>query len=105
MLLQQIHIEIAVVLEPGLVALDSQRPDEPQTALGIGEDSHHTGAPPDLLVKAFQHVGRLHVLAVRQRQAEIGQDLLDVVFHPAGELGVFTAPFAKSGGQIAPDLG
>ena len=36
MLLQQIHIEIAMVLEPSLVALDGERPDKAQAALGVG---------------------------------------------------------------------
>lgn len=42
------------------------------------------------------------MLAVRERQAEVGERFLDVVLEPAGELAVFTAPFAKPGGEIAP---
>jgi hypothetical protein len=45
------------------------------------------------------------VLAVPQRQAGVGERLIDVLLHPAGELGVLAAPFAKSGGQNAPYLG
>jgi hypothetical protein len=56
-LLQEIHVEIAMVFEPGLVALDGECPDEPQTALGIGEDSHDISAPSDFLVETLQHVG------------------------------------------------
>jgi hypothetical protein len=56
-----------MILEPGLVALYGERPNEAQAAPGVGEDSDYIDALPDLLVEAFQHVGRLHVLAVRQR--------------------------------------
>lgn len=93
-----------MILEPGLVALDGERPDEPQAALGIREDTHHISAPPDLLVEPLEHVGRLHVLPVRQRQAEVGESLVDVLLHPAGELGVFAALFGEPGSQIAPHL-
>ena len=41
-------------------------PNEPQATLRIGEDSDDVGAPPDLLVEAFQHVGRLHVTALQE---------------------------------------
>jgi hypothetical protein len=39
-----------------------------------------------------------------QRQAEVGQRLLDVVLDPAGELGIFAAPFTEPGRQVAPHL-
>ena len=60
-------------------------------------DSDDISASPDLLVKTFQHVGRLHVLSVCQRQAEVGQRLLNVLLHPAGELGILAAPFGQPG--------
>ena len=41
---------VAMLLEPVFVGLDRERPHQPQTALGIGEDPHHMGAALDLLV-------------------------------------------------------
>ncbi|MGF6313653.1 hypothetical protein ABIB82_007821 [Bradyrhizobium sp. i1.8.4] len=73
-----------------------------QAALSVGEDAHHIGLPPDLLVKALQHVGRLCVLTLHQRQPEVSQGLLDVHLDLTDELGVLAAPFAKLGRQIAP---
>src|SRR6516162_8795505 len=47
---QIVHVEVAMLLEPVLVGLDRQCPDEPQAALAIGENAHDMGATPDLLV-------------------------------------------------------
>jgi hypothetical protein len=33
-----------------------------QQAAELGEDAHDIGAPPDLLVEAFEHVGALEML-------------------------------------------
>jgi hypothetical protein len=71
------------------VGFDRQRPDQPQTAFLVGKDPHHVGAPLDLLVEPLQHVGALHVLVMRERQAVIGQGLINVVLHPSAQLGVF----------------
>ena len=47
------------------------------------------GTTPDLLIEALQHVGRFEMLMVLARQPVEGQRLIDVLFNPAGELGVF----------------
>src|SRR5947207_4408759 len=77
-----VHVEIARGFEPVLVHLDSQYPDQPQTARGVGEDAHDMGAALQFLVQPFEHVGRLHVLVIRQRQPVVGRSLPDVVLDP-----------------------
>jgi hypothetical protein len=49
-LVQIIHVEIAMLFEPVLVGLDRERPHQPKATLAIGEDPHHMGAALDLLV-------------------------------------------------------
>src|SRR5215472_4172204 len=88
-LAQIIHVEVAMLLEPVLVGLDRQGPYQPQAAVAIGKDAHDLGAAPDLLVQPLQHVGRLEMLVVLARQPIERQCLVDVLFDPAGELGVF----------------
>src|ERR1700730_5227485 len=56
------HGEVADGRQPDLVGRGGERPHRPRTAFGSGEDSHHMGAPLDLLVQAFEHVGALHML-------------------------------------------
>src|SRR6516162_67101 len=87
-LVQIVHVEIAMLLEPVLVGLDRQRPHQPQAALGIGKDAHDMGAALDLLIEPFQHVGRFQMLMMLARQSVKAQRLVDIVFDPAGELGV-----------------
>jgi hypothetical protein len=41
------------LLEPVLVGLDRQRPDQPQATPAIGKDAHHMGAALDLLIQAL----------------------------------------------------
>ena len=77
-----VHVEVARRLQPVLVHLDGERPHQPQAALGVGKDAYDVSAPLQLLVQPLQHVGRFHVLVVRQRQPVIGQRLLDVVLDP-----------------------
>ena len=49
MLSQIVHIEVAMLLEPVLMGLDRQCPDQSQAALDIGKDAHDMGAAFDLL--------------------------------------------------------
>jgi hypothetical protein len=42
-LLETVHVEVAGGFKPVLVHLDGQRPDQPQAALGVGEDAHDMG--------------------------------------------------------------
>ena len=49
-LVQIIHVEIAMLFEPVLVGLNRKRPHQPKATLAIGEDPHHMGAALDLLV-------------------------------------------------------
>jgi hypothetical protein len=46
-------------VQPVLVHLDRERPDQAQAASGVGKDADDVGPPLDLLVQAFQQVGRL----------------------------------------------
>ncbi len=68
-----LHVQVAIVLQPALVGLHRLGPDQPQAADRVGKDPDHPRAPPQLAVEAFQHVGRLHVLVVRQRQPVEGE--------------------------------
>ena len=45
------------------------------------------------------------MLMVLARQAIESQCLVDVLFDPAGELGIFARPFGEPGGEIAARLG
>ncbi|MGY3413008.1 hypothetical protein ACVWZV_009174 [Bradyrhizobium sp. GM5.1] len=55
---------------PG-VTLDGECTDKPQAALGIGDDSHDIGAPPNILVGALQHVGNRYEISRCQRSAAV----------------------------------
>ena len=81
-LLQMVHVEITGRFKPVLVHLDGQCPDQPQAALGVGEDAHDMGAALEFLVQPFEHVGRFHMFMMRQRQPIIGQRLFDIVLNP-----------------------
>src|SRR5262249_14422425 len=87
-LAQIIHVEIAMLLEPVLVGFDRERTHQPEAARAIGEDTHDMGAALDLLIQPLQHVGRFEMLMMLTRQAVEGQRLIDILFDPAGELGV-----------------
>ena len=39
--LQELQVGVAMLLEPALMGLGRQRPDEPQAPLSVGEDAHH----------------------------------------------------------------
>jgi len=70
--------KLAVGLHPVSGGFDGDR------ALGAGisrhwEDAHDIGAPADLHVEAFQHIGRLEMLVMLPRQADEG--LLDVLLN------------------------
>src|SRR5215475_13189938 len=77
-------------------------PNDPKATVGIGKDPNDMGTSANLLVEALKHVGRFQVFAVGERQAEVGQGLFDVVLDPAGELGIFSAPFGEPSRKIAP---
>ena len=64
---QERHVQIAVVLQPDLVRLDTERPDQLQAALGIREDAYypcpafdrqHLALPPTL-TKQSQSASKL----------------------------------------------
>ena len=84
-----------MLFEPALVGLDGERAHQPEATLTIGKDAHDLGAAFDLLVQPFQHVGRFEMLMMLTRQSVKGQRLVDILFDPAGELGVFTRPFGE----------
>jgi len=90
--------------QPSWVSTASARTNLRQLCV-IGEDLHDMSAPLDLLVEALEHVGRLHVLVMGQREPVVAQRFLDVVLNPSTELGVFGLPLGQPGGDVAPDLG
>jgi hypothetical protein len=45
-----LHIQIAMLLEPVLIRLDSQGPDQTQIALCVRKDPHHQGTAFDFLI-------------------------------------------------------
>jgi hypothetical protein len=104
-LVQVVHVEVAMLFEPVLMGFDCQRPHQPQAALGIGEDPHDVGAALDLLVEALEHVGRFEMLMVLARQPVESQGLVDVFFDPGGEPRLFGRPSGEPGGQITARLG
>jgi hypothetical protein len=62
------------------------------------------GAPLQFLIEAFEHVGRLHVLVVREWQPVIGQRLLDVLFDPSHSLQCLACHLASQAAIVATDL-
>jgi hypothetical protein len=62
---------------------------------GVRKDPRHMRAPFDLLVQPLQHVGRFHVLVVRQWQPVIGQRLLDILLHPTAQPAILAAPLCQ----------
>src|SRR5438067_13929394 len=69
-LLEQRHVDVAVVFLPGLVLLRSQRSYKPQAARLVGEYPNDSRPPSDLLVESLEHVGRFHVPVVGLRPAK-----------------------------------
>lgn len=67
-LLEVVHVEVSVGFHPFLVGFDREGSDPAPAALGSWEDAYDIGASPDLLVEAFEHVGRLDMLVVGHRQ-------------------------------------
>ncbi len=100
-----LHVQVAIVLQPALVGLHRQGPDQSQAAGRVGEDPDHPRAPPQLAIEAFQHVGRLHVLVVRQQQPVEGEGLLDVLLDPVRQRAVAALPALQPGGQVPARLG
>jgi hypothetical protein len=104
-LAQIVDVQVAVRLEPVLVHLDGECPDQPSTARGGGEDADDLGAPLALLIEALKEVGGLQVFVVLARQALKGQGLIDVLLDPAAQLGVGRLPFGEPGRKVAPGRG
>ena len=100
MLLEIVHVDVAVGLHPVFIGFDGLCPDESQAAFGIGEDAHDIGAAPDLLVETLKHVGRLQLLVVLTRQPEEGQCALDVLLGPCCQPRIAGRPFGKPCGEI-----
>mgnify|MGYP006912917196 CR=1 FL=1 len=57
MLREELHVEIAVFLRPAFMCLDGERPDKPQTPLGIREDPHHPRPALHLLIQFTKTAG------------------------------------------------
>jgi hypothetical protein len=102
---QQFLVEVAVFIDPLLVDLDRGRPHEPQATVFNGEDAHQQGAPVDLLVEAFEQVGRPEVVVVGARQTVKGERFLEVGFDPVAELAVHTLPAGQPLGQVPAGFG
>jgi hypothetical protein len=61
---EHFHVEVAVGLDPVLVDLDGESPNEPQRALLVGKNANDMGAALDLLIEPLKHIGALEVLVV-----------------------------------------
>ena len=66
----------------------------------IGKDWDDMGSTRELLLEPFEHVGTLQVLMMLSRQPVKGKGLLDIVFYPRAELGVFFLPAQQPDYQI-----
>ena len=64
LLLEEAHIQVAVIFEPPLVGFGAEPPDQPQATGRIREDADHSGEALDLLVEPFEQVGRFEVFVV-----------------------------------------
>jgi len=61
---EQVHVEVAILVDPFLVGFDGQGLNEAQAARLVGEDAHEEGAALDFLVEPLQQVGRFEVFVV-----------------------------------------
>src|SRR5215831_18504725 len=57
-LVQIVHVEVAMLFEPVLVGLDRERPHQPEAALGIGEDPNHMSTALEFLVEPLRTSAR-----------------------------------------------
>ena len=81
------HVEVNFFTLPLVAGLRQERADEPEEGGFVGKHSGHAGAPFQFLIDAFQSVGGAQAFLVRLRQAQNGQALRQIFFHPGGQLG------------------
>jgi len=60
-LVQVIHVEVSISLEPVLACLDSQHAKEAQAAVFVGEDAQDDGPALDLTVQALDLIRRVQL--------------------------------------------
>lgn len=101
---QGFHVQVAVRLDPPLVDLHGQSPDQPQAAGLVGEDADDVCASLELLVDPLEHVGALEVFVVLARQTVKRPGLLDVALHPLAQPRILRLPAPQPGRQIPPRL-
>jgi hypothetical protein len=89
---QGFHVQVAVRLDPVLVDLHGQGPDQPQATGLVGEDADDVRASLELLVDPLEHVGALELFVVLARQTVKRPGLLDAVLHPLAQLGILRLP-------------
>ena len=99
---EQVHVEVAVFIDPLFVGLDGERLDQPQATGFVGEDAHKQRAAFDLLVQPLEQIGRLEMFVVRPGKPVKGEGLVDVRLDPRAQLRMFILPAHEPRGQIAP---
>src|SRR3954447_15652094 len=92
---------VAVLELPLVVLLHQDGSDEAQDAGLVREDADHVGAALDLLVEAFERVGRMQLGPVRAWEVHEGQDIGLGLVHGGGELRPARAQLV---GDLTPDL-
>lgn len=66
--LEIIHVEVAIGPRGSSGDFDSQRLDEEQAAVSVGEDAEEDGRALDFLVEALEHVRTFNVSRVLAQQ-------------------------------------
>src|SRR3954452_14842185 len=92
---------VAVLELPLVVLLHQDGSDEAQDAGLVREDADHVGAALDLLVEAFERVGRMQLGPVSAWEVHEGQDIGLGLVHGGGELRPARAQLV---GDLTPDL-
>jgi hypothetical protein len=73
----------------------------PQAARGGLSGEHDAGLDRGRWERDHEHVGTFEMLVVLARQPVESQRLLDTLFDPAGQLGIFAGPLGEPGGELA----
>src|SRR5215210_5665567 len=99
MLAQLLHVQVASAGQPLLALLNRQRRHQPQARLLVREDPHHPRSTLYLLVETLEAVGGADASAVRLREGQASETLLDVLFEVLSYLGVALAPPGRQFGS------
>lgn len=73
--------------------------DEPQRRGGVGEDTHHVGATPNLPAEPLQGVGQVNLPPVLRRTGNVGQHVTGSLEQP-----LWGSPLTGSGARLLCEL-